>query len=207
METRICTKCREAKDRSQFSRDARRKDSLRSWCKSCAYDSYKAYKETERGRDAILRKERKRTQSEPRKQYKRSYRQSEVGKQKAAQDFKKWRESEHGRQKRKEQATRYRRSDSGRAAAKRHRVANQHKMKARQAVALAIRYGRLPHATDLACSACGARAQEYHHKNGYERQYWLDVVPMCIPCHRRLDNPPGGRGPQAQNVKVQSVRN
>lgn len=34
--TKTCTKCGESKPRTEFSKDAQKRDGLRSWCKTCA---------------------------------------------------------------------------------------------------------------------------------------------------------------------------
>ena len=56
--------------------------------------------------------------------------------------------------------------------------------RAREAVYRAVKSGTLVPATDLSCLSCGQPAQEYDHYKGYERTVWLDVEPVCIPCHR-----------------------
>jgi hypothetical protein len=55
------------------------------------------------------------------------------------------------------------------------------------AVHKAVRNGRLPKASELKCTCCPAQAVEYHHHNGYDKAHWLDVIPLCIKCHRRLE--------------------
>lgn len=58
---------------------------------------------------------------------------------------------------------------------------------AHSAVYRAVRDGRLPHASDLACNQCGNQALDYHHHNGYSREHWLDVIPLCRSCHRNVN--------------------
>ena len=65
------------------------------------------------------------------------------------------------------------------------------RVKARDAVGNAIRSGTLPKACTLFCHECGQGAQEYHHYLGYAPEYWLDVVPLCIPCHYAISNHSG----------------
>lgn len=48
----------------------------------------------------------------------------------------------------------------------------------------AIQHGILPPATTQTC-ACGRQARNYHHANGYENGHEVDVVPMCVSCHRK----------------------
>lgn len=65
-------------------------------------------------------------------------------------------------------------------------------VRAGQAVYRAVRAGKLSPVRTLLCAKCGNPAKEYHHHNGYGREHWLDVVPLCIPCHVRADRR-GGR--------------
>lgn len=57
---------------------------------------------------------------------------------------------------------------------------------ARLAVRYAVRTGRLPAPSALACADCGTPAQAYHHWRGYERPQRLDVIALCDRCHVRL---------------------
>jgi len=54
------------------------------------------------------------------------------------------------------------------------------RVKASNIVRSEARAKRIPRAQSLTCK-CGVRANEYHHPN-YSRP--LDVVALCIPCHR-----------------------
>lgn len=82
----------------------------------------------------------------------------------------------------------YRQSGKGKKAQRRrtsrYENKNPHKIKARTEVKKAIINNKLPHPTTLQCS-CGEQAQQYHHHKGYSPEYWLDVVPICIKCHRK----------------------
>lgn len=63
---------------------------------------------------------------------------------------------------------------------------NRQKKRSRDAVKCAWSRGEIPHPTECACVICGAPATHYHHHKGYERENWLDVVPMCWG-HRDMD--------------------
>ncbi len=55
-------------------------------------------------------------------------------------------------------------------------------------------------ATMKRCANCGKQAEQWHHHNGYEKDHWLDVTPLCIPCHQAADRLQGvirGRGRRA----------
>jgi len=56
---------------------------------------------------------------------------------------------------------------------------------ARRAVSKAIESGLLAPASGFSCVVCGGEASEYHHES-YEPERWLDVVPVCVPCHRAI---------------------
>ncbi len=60
---------------------------------------------------------------------------------------------------------------------------------ARDRVNKEVRAGRLPSPKTLTCTVCNNKAQEYHHHRGYKIHHWLDVVPICIKCHRNIDRP------------------
>jgi hypothetical protein len=62
--------------------------------------------------------------------------------------------------------------------------------KARCKVNNAVASGKIPRAKDQACHQCGLPASQYHHHAGYEPDHWLDVIPVCFPCHRLVDGRP-----------------
>lgn len=56
---------------------------------------------------------------------------------------------------------------------------------AHMAIVRAVKQGMKP-ATAFICADCGqAQAEEYHHYKGYAKEHWLDVVPLCLPCHAK----------------------
>jgi hypothetical protein len=58
------------------------------------------------------------------------------------------------------------------------------KRKARTAVNNAVRDGIIPKVGTLQCVECDTVAEQYHHHNGYDKQHWLDVIPVCRGCHK-----------------------
>ena len=86
---------------------------------------------------------------------------------------------------------RYIQSPKGRKAACRGRKIYDAKYpqraRARDAVKKAIKYGRLQKPFLFMCHnvQCQEPAKEYHHWHGYGSDHWLDIIPMCIPCHRK----------------------
>jgi len=66
---------------------------------------------------------------------------------------------------------------------KRFYANNPNQEKATRAVNHAIRDGIIPRPDTLKCS-CGEPAKQYHHHFGYTPEHWLDVIPVCLNCHR-----------------------
>lgn len=61
---------------------------------------------------------------------------------------------------------------------------NNPSRQAKNAVKDAVKRGELLHISSQRCVDCGQRAAHYHHES-YAMDRWLDVVPLCISCHRR----------------------
>ncbi|MBW2086696.1 MAG: hypothetical protein JRI54_11825 [Deltaproteobacteria bacterium] len=53
MNTKVCTRCGEAKPLSEFHRNARSKDGLHSYCKRCNKEKAAAYLKTDKGKASI----------------------------------------------------------------------------------------------------------------------------------------------------------
>lgn len=68
-------------------------------------------------------------------------------------------------------------------SAKKQRQKFSDKYKARNKVNNAVAKQKIPKVSTLQCINCGSQASQYHHHKGYDEKHWLDVVPMCIPCH------------------------
>lgn len=83
----------------------------------------------------------------------------------------------------------WRKSEKGKAylAAKEARKRNKHpeQHRARVAVATEVKFHRMLSIGECSCAKCGAQAEAYHHWS-YEKQYRLDVIPLCRSCHNNL---------------------
>lgn len=72
-----------------------------------------------------------------------------------------------------------------------HRWPSQAQSRAHEAVARAVRSGRLPHPNTVPCFDCSAEwkdgdsRHEYDHVMGYAREHRLAVHALCSACHRR----------------------
>ena len=84
---------------------------------------------------------------------------------------------------------RHRQSEKGKATHKRayQKYAANHpeRRKAKDAVNNAIKSGKLPQPNTLNCNYCPKQAEQYHHPS-YEPEHWLDVIPVCCLCHRKI---------------------
>lgn len=65
---------------------------------------------------------------------------------------------------------------------------NPIKARAQDTVKRAVQSGKLPKVQTLQCTHCGRMATSYHHWS-YEREHWLDVVPLCHSCHMKIHFP------------------
>lgn len=162
----------------------------RTICKDCRNRQKREYRQTEIGQATTKRY----NQSEARKQASKDYSQSQKGKA----SEKRYRRSDKGRVTTKrsnsqpnaiENRKRYNKSKKGKAAFKRsserRKKSPTHKIRiqAQNAIRTEIQAGRLPKAREFQCRNCDSQAQEYHHYNGYEKEYQLDVIPLCKSCH------------------------
>ncbi len=174
MQTKMCSnkKCSHKKPQalSRFHKSSCAKNGLRGWCKDCV----RTWARSPVGRASKAKSDKKYVATDKGKIVRRKIR-------------KRFKESEKG----KRAAYKYRRGIAGRATSRRnnetHRERFPEHVKARAAVRKAIIEGVLPHVSTLQCNDCGDQAVCYHHEN-YETEHWLDVLPLCWPCHSKRDN-------------------
>ena len=80
----------------------------------------------------------------------------------------------------------YRAEGKRSAVYRRYRANNKPAIKSRRYVSSQVKFGRLPHPTELRCVYCGEQAREYHHYLGYAKKFRYSVFPTCAGCHPRL---------------------
>ena len=87
---------------------------------------------------------------------------------------------------------RYDQSKGGKARGlkchKKYKATHPERIKAKSAVAHAVRAGKLPRVNTLLCHYCPAQAKHRHHHKGYAPEHWLDVIPVCKKCHNKQPN-------------------
>lgn len=111
----------------------------------------------------------------------------------AALHQREYRKTPNGRKLDREGKRKYRQSKKGRLNDAMRRKRDRAKMKARERLNSAVKYGHLPRPDTLICIQCGQPAAEYHHHLGYARKHHFDVVPVCKDCHAQLDFDPSVR--------------
>ena len=98
---------------------------------------------------------------------------------------KRYRQSERGQYTRKI----HNQSEAGKRSHKqsycKYRNQSPYCIKANCALNYAVSIGKLPRVSSLQCSYCPKQAEQYHHHKGYAREHWLDVIPVCISCHKK----------------------
>jgi hypothetical protein len=180
--SKYCPKCKRILPTSEFYKNRRRGDGLRSYCKTCTLAAVKAYQQSPAGKEYYRRYE----QSSAGKESHRRYHKTEAGKERQGQAARKYRQSENG----KEVEHAYRQSelakDSKRVTASKQRLKYPDKVKARNAVNHAIEAGRIASAKQFKCQYCNKQAQQYHHWRGYAPEQWLDVIPVCRVCDYKV---------------------
>ena len=166
---KICTDCKQIKPLDSFHKLSTRKDGHRSICKQCRSIKSRSEKNKALGR--------KRN---------RKYRHTEKGKGNRREYQIEYRTHGDGRA----ANMRYQQSEKGKITHRNSvyadRARNPIKAKVRGTVGVAVYRGKIPSAKYLKCAKCGDDARHYHHHNGYDREFWLDVIPVCIPCHNSI---------------------
>jgi len=191
MKTKTCTHpdCQQNNPQpiENFSKNKTKKGGLQSWCKSCFSRYIKNYVKTDKGHRV-------------RKQAKQRYMQSSHGKAKTkqynAEYYQRHKEDLLRPQNTKplsnvpknKRLRKYFQTTKGKAARKRYKdnPANSNQIKAAQALNNAVRDKAIPHISTQRCSLCNGQADQYHHHEGYEKEHWLDAIPVCRQCHAEL---------------------
>ena len=100
-----------------------------------------------------------------------------------------YRQTIKGKARRKSAAKRYRQSEKGKVAHKRgeqqYKLNFPDRVKAQSVVNKAIQAGKLPRPNSLKCHYCPVQANQYHHWHGYAPEHWLDIIPVCVKCHKQ----------------------
>jgi hypothetical protein len=170
--TKSCSSCGETKSVDEFSKNAKNKDGLYTYCKKCASEKYRRWREANREDRLAYMREWHGDNRERETEYKRErYRNDPDHRQRTLDAGRKYREKNKD-------------AVQERHYARRKAIGfSNDQVRAQTRVSRAVRNGELPPVREQECASCGQQAVHYHHHNGYDREYWLDVTPMCQPCH------------------------
>lgn len=172
-----CRECQEVKPFDKFSRDKYKPDGLTGNCKECQKKAARHYREThketpEQRAHRLARAKQYRATPERMRQTRivvRAYRQRPDVKVQRREYFERTYQIPEVRERIRSQAKAREQTDKGRA---------------KRAVNNAILRGRFPRIATRQCADCGGQAQQYHHES-YKPEHWLDVIPLCIRCHKK----------------------
>ena len=95
---------------------------------------------------------------------------------------------ENNKDAQKERLSKWRKTENGRQSQlvrnKRYNKKYPERYRAERFIVYCISKGALLPARTKKCEHCGKQAQHYHHWNGYEPINYLEIIPLCMPCHR-----------------------
>lgn len=204
-----CSKCKELKELSEFHKQSRANDGLKSACKSCRNKINFFYRLNNKKKISERMKIYNKENSEEIAAKIKSYQQSVGGKLVMKRSHAKYRKTQRGIEterlyrmsdknkeiqnkyrisniyKIKEYQLKYRNTDKGkkifRISSRRYRKLNPEKIKAHHAVNNAIASGKL--IKPKTCYNCHIECNTEGHHHLYDKMYWLDVVWLCRQCH------------------------
>ena len=171
--TKICRKCQKEIPIEQLVKNNLCKDGYLRRCKPCHNKISAAY---------VLNNPEKRKQT-----LQNDY---QANKARFLKNARNWRKTnpEKVREKSKQQYAEnpeYYKNYAKTVGVKKYQAKYPEKYKAHSKVHNAVRDGKLPRVSTLKCVSCGNQATQYHHHAGYEEKNWLNVIPMCKPCHSK----------------------
>lgn len=168
--TKVCTKCGQEKPFSDFHRQAKAPNGLRSHCKECRKSDTRQYYENNKERVLSTNADWRMRYPQKMRQYQKTY-------------------EERYPERVNNSKRRYAQLHARELVAKAMQYRKEHpdKYKAHVAVQVAVGKGLLPKIGTQLCENCGNVAQNYHHWS-YEREHWLDVIPLCCKCHNGIHN-------------------
>ena len=168
--TKCCSHCKQTKSLNEFSRNKSSNDGYHNQCKVCKNKTNRVYRQTDKAKENARIYRRKYSKTEKGKAYRKKYWKSEAGIINRRKSQKKFHQTEKGKQAHREYCRKY-----------------PKKRQAKNAVNYAIIIGKLPRPDTLQCYYCPKQSKEYHHLHGYAPENWLDVIPVCVICHRKTN--------------------
>lgn len=170
---KTCVDCGEAKPVANFSKNRNSKDGLNSYCTPCASARYKRWREENQARrNEYMREWHKANLEHETRHARERYQNDELHRRRVLEWGRAYRE-------RNADAVRERHWARKKTAGFQNDITRAH-----TTVSRAVRRGILPPAWSMVCDECQeAQAAHWHHHKGYDPEYKLDVIAVCIDCH------------------------
>lgn len=158
---KICTKCKLEKDFSCFGKCKTFKDGYLYHCKECIQK---------------YREENKERMLEYCKRYRESNREliSKRNKDRYRKDKKTF----------LNRTKKYLKSEKGKSKSKEYRLKNRDKIMARRHLNLALIKNNIIKPSN--CEMCNKNDRLQGHHHSYSKEYWLDVMWLCLKCHNKI---------------------
>jgi hypothetical protein len=188
-----CPRCGKIKDICEFYKKNGALFGIAVECKSCRERQYKYYKNWKINNTEKVRKKAKAWRISNPEYYKK---RREANPEKYREIYKKWAKNNIDKIRQFSKNWKSNHPEKIKKSYKQWSRNNQEKLrqirerypernKARSAVGRAIRKGQLHPAKNFICFQCHVnQASQYHHWKGYDPVHWLDVVPLCLACHK-----------------------
>lgn len=178
-----CSKCKQVKSTSEFTKKPSAKCGLHSQCKQCLNAAARYIYHNCGGAEKKRQYQQTETyKKNQRKSYKRWY--DSKGKKWSAKYGREYRKTAKGKQVH-EKAIQKWRNDKGKIYFRNLYKQNPNQFKAYDAIKNAIKNGDILSPKLLKCTYCDHKAILYHHKS-YEPECWLIVIPVCGLCHKKV---------------------
>lgn len=179
-----CSRCKEWKSESDFSKNKARPGGLSEYCRKCFSD----YKKEYRKQPSVKEKEAKYSKEHADREKNYLYQRSDkylnyIYHRRRTEEARQY-YVDYMREHRKKPEVKAKINEYKRRTFQRDKI----KFSARYAVQKQVREGKMPPVKSLKCARCDRQAQGYHHYLGYEKEHWLDIEPLCARCHKEADS-------------------
>lgn len=207
-----CSSCRDNKPFSDFHKNKAQIDGHANQCKQCWHKSMRKYRTSPTGKATLKQYRQKPNYKASQRKYERSEKgkkkkkenylrikdtpeEKERNRTKSIERRKKYgkelraKERETSRQKwlkiKNDPEALEKHREIAKGNSKKSRLRHLEKERARMNLRYRIRTGEMPHPTTVQCTNCDDIAKQYHHHLGYAKKHQLNVIPLCLECHKK----------------------
>lgn len=185
---KYCGGCDTLKATSEFYNQKGRSDGLSSQCKECQKARSRQYHKAHAAQANARAKEWRARNKGYKNAYDRQWRKANAERKKQTDKLHYERNKDRILEQTREYLVKRLETDPDfrNRIGKAYRLRHYSHRRAQEVVSEAIKAGKLPPARECSCVICGETAKEYHHWS-YQREHWLDVIPLCVTCHNKQD--------------------